>query len=66
MPDRIAQLGTVITIIIRVLDSVSGEANWSPVPPMYPDKALSAIKGERRAPPESSGFGDVHLRKQKE
>lgn len=55
----------VINIIIRVLDSVSGEAQLSPIPSMYPEKAPSAIKRERQALPEGSAFWGVHLRKQK-
>lgn len=54
-----------INVIIRVLTSVSGEAQLSSGPPMYPDKTPSAIKGEKPAPPESSAFKGVHLRKQK-
>lgn len=55
-----------INIIIRVLDRVSGEAQLSPVPPMYPDKAPPATKRERQAPPDCSGFWGGHVRKQKE
>jgi len=44
-----------VNVHVRVLDSVSGEGRLSPVPPMYPDMAPSAIKGERQAPLESSG-----------
>lgn len=52
-----------INIIIMILDSVSGEARLSLVPPIYPDQAPCAIKGETQAPPESSAFGGVHLGK---
>lgn len=48
------QLGMVINIILKVLDSVSEKAELHPVPSMYPDEAPSAIKGKTQAPPESS------------
>lgn len=53
----------VINIIIKALDSVSEEAELSPVPPMYPDEAPSAIKGKTQAPPASGG---INLRKEQE
>lgn len=55
-----------INIIIRVLNSVSGEAQLSPFPPMYPDKAPPLTKRERQTPPGCSGFWGVHVRKPKE
>lgn len=56
----------VINIIIKVLDNVSEEAELSPVPLMYSDEASSAIKGKTQASPESSAFGGIILRKEKE
>lgn len=57
----------MINITIKVLDSVSEEAELSPLPPMcHSDEATSAIKRKTQAPPESSASGGINLRKEKE